>query len=154
MATATTEIRSITIDEMQAHAGSLTRDHWQEVGADGVNSLDVDWERYRMMERVNVLVLLGAFVDGEWAGYSAAIRGNHSHDRGEVILHGDAIFVAKQHRGRGLGLALLRRNEAVARESGIVDVHWGGPENGPLARLLKRMHDYRRREVIYAKRVN
>lgn len=154
MQAATTEIRAITVDEMQAQAEALTVAHWTEVGSDGVKQLLPDWERYRMLERVEVLVMLGGFVDGVLAGYSVAIRTHHSHDKAERILHGDTIFVAEPFRGTGLGLSLLRRNEDVARREGINTVLWGGPEDGPLASLLKRMHDYHRREVIYAKRVN
>ena len=141
MATATTEIRAITIDEMQAQAGSLTHEHWKEVGEDGVRELAIDWQRYRLVEASGMLVALGAFVDGEFAGYSIAIRASHGHDMGEELLQGDAIFVGKQHRGTGLGLSLLRRNEAIARETGVDSVLWGGPEDGPLVRLLKRMHE-------------
>jgi len=153
MQAATTEVRAITVDEMQAQAEALTVAHWAEVGGEGVKTLDVDWDRYRLLERVKVLVLLGGYVDGVLVGYGAAIRGNHGHDKGEKLLHGDAIFVAPQNRGTGLGLALLRHTEAVAKSEGIDSVLWGGPEGGPLVRLLKRMHDYRKREVIYAKRV-
>ena len=153
MTTATTEIRAMTVDQMQAKAEALTAAHWAEVGEDGPAELAPDWDRYHMLERAGVLLMLGGFVGGVLAGYCTTVRGNHSHDKRELAMYGDAIFVAEQHRRTGLGLALLQRSEDEARDQGVTSVFWNGPEHGPLVRLLDGLHSYQRDGIMFKKRI-
>jgi GNAT superfamily N-acetyltransferase len=64
-----------------------------------------------------------AEADGEAAGF-ALFFASYSTFLTEVCLHLEDLFVLPRHRGRGLGLALLRAVAAVAVERGCPRLDW------------------------------
>ncbi|MBK9138325.1 MAG: GNAT family N-acetyltransferase [Verrucomicrobia bacterium] len=66
--------------------------------------------------------LIGS-VDGEPAGY-ALFFPNFSTFLGRPGLHLEDLYVCPEHRGKGLGLALLRRVAAIAVERDCARLEW------------------------------
>jgi GNAT superfamily N-acetyltransferase len=80
-------------------------------------------------------MLIGAWRDDELAGY-ACLYWHFSSTRAiETVLMND-LFVAKAHRGQGIGRALIEASAAVARERGSPHLEWATrPSNETAQRL-------------------
>lgn len=119
------EIREATVDEMLSNAGQLFAAHWDEIALNKqVMVLKPDEARYRAMEASGGLLILGAFIDGELAGYSVNFVIHHLHYADLCVCSNDLLFIAKPHREGGVGIRLMRRTEEVARERGARLVLW------------------------------
>lgn len=62
--------------------------------------LDVDWERYRMIEEMGKFVLFTARVEGQLVGYSAYLIDSHLHYRTTVFAQNDVLYIDPKFRGR------------------------------------------------------
>lgn len=80
-------------------------------------------------------LLLAARVDGKLAGYACLYWTFSSLSATEVVLMND-LFVAEEHRGRGVGRALIDASRNVARERGATHLEWAtAPDNETAQRL-------------------
>ena len=68
-------------------------------------------------------LLLAARVDGNLAGYACLYWTFSSTSAEEVVLMND-LYVAEQHRGNGIGRALIDAAAAVARDRGAGHLEW------------------------------
>lgn len=132
-------IRPVSYAEMTASI-DLLREHWEEVALNkAVMVLEPDEERYQKLEADGTFFALGAFCDGELAGYSGNFITQHIHYASLCYANNDVLFVAKQHRNSPLGLRLIRETEIEARRRGARMMSWHAKENTPLANILPRM---------------
>jgi GNAT superfamily N-acetyltransferase len=77
----------------------------------------------RFIEPSEEGLLLGAWVDGELAGF-ATIYWTHSSTRaGDIALMND-LFVSEGVRGQGVGRALIEACAAAARQEGKLHLEW------------------------------
>jgi GNAT superfamily N-acetyltransferase len=68
-------------------------------------------------------LLLGAWKDGELVGFATLYWTFSSTHAAEAALMND-LFVANEHRGEGIGLALIEASVAAARERGMRHLEW------------------------------
>ena len=80
-------------------------------------------------------LLLAARVDGELAGYACLYWTFSSLSAEEVVLMND-LYVVEEHRGAGVGRALIDAAAAVAGERGAGHLEWAtAPDNDRAQRL-------------------
>jgi len=80
-------------------------------------------------------LLLAARVNGELAGYACLYWTFSSLSAEEVVLMND-LYVAEEHRGSGVGRALIDAAAAVARDRGAGHLEWAtAPDNERAQRL-------------------
>ena len=147
----TVEIRPSSVDEMQALAGDLFRAHYDEIAKHKhVMRLSPDWLRYKALEQMDGLLLLAAFQDGALVGYAVTFLVTHMHACESLYGQNDVLFVDKGHRGKGVGLRLVRETERLAVSRGARMVTWGARKGSELAGLLPKV-GYRATELLFTK---
>ncbi len=115
----TSELFKITnsdINEMRSVADRMFVDHYQEIALNkGVMKLDINWHRYYALEEQDAVVCLAAWLGSEMVGYSVNVVYQHMHYQQVTVIHNDVLFVAKEHRGGGLGASLVEATETAGR---------------------------------------
>ncbi len=82
-------------------------------------------------------MLLGAWRDGELAGYACLYWHFSSLVPAETVLMND-LYVAEAQRGEGIGRALIEASATIARERGAHQLEWvTSPDN----RTARRLYD-------------
>lgn len=123
--------------------GSLMVDHFCEVARDaGCLNLDPFWERYEVLEDQERLVIWVVEYDDEIVGYTCSVLAEHMHNRLQLQLMNDAIYVKPTVRTKGVGGLLMRATEETAVESGAFMV-WQAPSHSRLDRILSSSSEYR-----------
>ena len=82
-------------------------------------------------------LLLGAWVEGELAGYACLYWFFSSTRAAESVLMND-LFVAEASRGHGVGRALIEASREVARRRGARHLEWS---TAPGNRTAQRLYD-------------
>jgi GNAT superfamily N-acetyltransferase len=104
----------------------------------GVDDVDEDRNRSffrRFLAPSEDGLLLGAWLDGELAGYACLYWFFSSTRAAEVVLMND-LFVAEGHRGEGVGRGLIDAARKVARDRGARHLEWStAPDNLTAQRL-------------------
>ncbi len=104
----------------------------------GVGGIDVERNRAffrRFLAPSEDGMLLGAWRDGELLGYACLYWHFTSLVPAETVLMND-LFVAPEHRGAGVGRALIEATAAVARERGAHSVEWATEPGNATAQSL------------------
>lgn len=80
-----------------------------------------------------------AEISGEPAGFALFFQ-SYSTWRGRAGLYLEDLFVSPPQRGKGVGLALLRRLARIARERGYARMEWSVLDwNEPAIRFYERL---------------
>lgn len=152
VAQSATLIRESSADEILAAVGLLA-DHWEEIALNKqVMQLKPDVERYYALDDQGMLLLLGAYVDGELVGYSVNFLMNHLHYAELRVCSNDLLFIAKEHRQSKLGLQLIKRTEEEAKARGAQMVLWHAKPGTTLEALMPRL-GYGVQDIIFSKEV-
>jgi GNAT superfamily N-acetyltransferase len=101
---------------------------------------DIDTDRNRAFFRRFISpseegALLGAWMDGELAGYACLYWHFSSTRAVETVLMND-LFVAEGARGEGVGRALIEAGAEVARERGAPCLEWSTDPDNARAQAL------------------
>lgn len=92
------------IDEIDA----LIALHYQEVTLHkDYMQLDVDWPRYRELERQERLLIYTARSAEKLVGYAAFFVDMHIHYKGSKVANNDALFLHPEHRKGSLGMKFI-----------------------------------------------
>lgn len=102
------------------------------------------------MTLMDGLLLLAAFLDGALVGYAVTFLVTHMHACESLYGQNDVLFVDKGHRGKGVGLRLVRETERLAVSRGARMVTWGARKGSELAGLLPKI-GYRATELLFTK---
>lgn len=122
-------------------AEPLLRREWETASEDKmVFPFDPDWERYAMMERLNMLRFFTARRDGELKGYIGYRVGFNLHSKAASAATSDVWWVEPDARCGGVSWRLVAFAEKHLRDEGIRVIHTMTNEAFPAAsRLLKFM---------------
>ena len=141
-----------SVDEMERVGALLLEQHYDELTLHKEHvKLNVDWERYRALEKAGKLLAIFAKVGGELVGYSVFILGTNMHYRDLKTANNDVLFLAKPYRnGTTLGLRLIRESEKRLLELGVNKVIWHIKKSRDFGPVLARM-GYIEEEVLMGK---
>lgn len=127
--------------------------HWREVGRyrDRI-ALEPDFEKFALLERAQVLACYTARKEGILTAYAMFICSPALHAKSHVFAFCDAIYVAREQRGPGVGKRLieLAERELIARGVAKIVYHFKtAQDQGALLRSL----GYEAAETLYEKLV-
>jgi GNAT superfamily N-acetyltransferase len=101
---------------LDAGLAAIVERHWQEVGLHKDKMpLDVDWEKYHVLEDQGFLRLISARAGDLLVGYASFLVLPHLHYAQTLHALNDAIYVAPEYRG--VGVRLIRAAEKMLAEA-------------------------------------
>jgi GNAT superfamily N-acetyltransferase len=107
----------------------------------------------RFLEPSDAGLLLGAWIGDELAGYACLYWHFSSVAAHETVLMND-LFVVEEHRGSGVGRALIEASAEVARGRGAAALQWStAPDNDRAQRLYDTYEAERTAWLTYELRV-
>ncbi len=152
-------IRLGELDDLRRQGvGSLMVDHFCEVAREsGCHSLNPDWERLQVLEDAERLIIwVAEYVspdsdNSEVVGYCCSVLAEHMHNKDQLQLVNNAIFVSPTVRSKGVGGLLMRATEDSAAEW-AADMVWHAPAHSRLDRILSSSSGYRPTITSYVKK--
>lgn len=146
-------IRPISVAELREHGAALFPRHFAEVEAQHLGLvLDPDWDAFQHLEEWRRILALGAFVDGAMVGYALAFIGPHPLYRSTINAQLAAVYVAPEHRGKGLGARLILQARGDARDMGATTCTAHAKRGTAMADLLPRI-GFDEHETIFTERL-
>ena len=146
-------IRPISVAELREHGAALFPRHFAEVEAQHLGLvLDPDCERIELLHQRGAAVVLGAFVGDELVGYALAFIGPHPLYRSTINAQLAAVYVAPEHRGKGLGARLILQARGDARDMGATTCTAHAKRGTAMADLLPRI-GFDEHETIFTERL-
>lgn len=104
--------------------------------SDGMPRPELQLDMYATLEAAGIMRAIGAWQDGELAGYLILLINRIPHyDR--LVATTESLFVAAGKRSSGAGLAMIRLAERLAKEAGAAGLFVTAPMKGPLVRVLE-----------------
>lgn len=146
-----TEIREISVVDSLEQAAGLLAEHYDELAKNKrVMKLEPARELYAALESAGLLFGLGVFDGDLMVGYSVCTIGPHMHYRSLTYCTNDVLFLRKKYRAGRLGLQLIRRTEALAKERGAQLMLWHAKPDTALDAMLPRL-EYGVQDVIFSR---
>lgn len=145
-------IRPCTIAELEASPNikQLQEEYAREAAIEGLPPPEAKVETYRNFESIKAIHVIGAFVDDMLAGFIFVLAPILPHYSIRVAV-GESFFVAKDYRGTGAGLKLLRAAEKYAQEAGACGILMSAPLNGDFAEVLPHVGYTETNRVFFRK---
>lgn len=132
----------------------LWREHWAEIASHADIPLAPDHVAYERIEDSGALRVWVVRSGEALVGYAIWFVRPHLHYAGTLYALQDVLYVAPEHRARGLGPRLIRHcDQALAAEGVVVAMHHVKLAHPALGRLLERA-GYQAVETTYAKRLD
>jgi hypothetical protein len=134
------EFKTLTVSAMRGFGEDLLEAHYQELTLHKeVVKLNVDWEKYSLMEKRGMLMSIGVFEDSILVGYSVFILADHAHYKDMLVASNDVLFLREDKRKGSLGVRLVRESEARLHAKGVTKILWHCKYGTVLGKLLKHM---------------
>ena len=143
-----------TFEEAYKDALPLLEKHWAEISSNLDIALDVNVEAYRLSEKSNLLRIYTARDEGVMVGYVAIFVHKGLHYQQSLQATQDVFYVDPEHRGKMMGLRLIKFVEDNLRKEGVQVICQHVKIKHPaLGRLLERS-GYTAVERIYQRRLD
>lgn len=145
------EIAEVIASEWLDEASELAHSHWNEcerhLQPAGVK---VNVEALKALEEVGALLALGVFDDERLVGYCVLILSPHLHyDITTATV--DLLFLAEEYRRGRVGLEMIERANALAKERGAEGVTWAAKPDSTLDHILQRLYGEPVDKLYYAR---
>lgn len=147
------EFKELTVDQLTSEPAivDLFHSHWEEIALNKeLMKLKPLLDKYYQIEGNGMLLIVGAYADGELVGYSVNFINQHLHYADLWTCMNDIVFVRQDLRKSGIGLELMQRTEQLAKARGAQMMLWHAKQNTALADLLPRM-GYRVQDIVFSR---
>lgn len=132
------QIKSIDVSEYAPQIQRIAELHRLEVEPNLAESVQIDFDAYRILARTGDLIVLGVLAQtDELVGYAFAFVAKSFH-YGYKVSTNDALFVLPQYRHTGCGLRLMQEVERISKEKGARFMLWQAKPASILERILPR----------------
>jgi len=121
-------------------AQELFPPHWRELALNQTKiKMDLDAERYQLMEDAGILFILTARLDGKIIGYLVAFPMSHPHYKSAGMMAlTDMYYVLPEYR-KGVGAKLFLEFERRMRDRGAVQIMTGCKRHQDHTALLEAL---------------
>lgn len=148
-----TIVEELISEKIETILPDLLNEHWEEVALNKqLMVLKPDVEKYKILDKMGMLMALCAYVGDTIVGYSVSIITPHLHYSDLLICQNDVIFVSKEYRNTPLGIRLIKKTEECAREKGVHMMLWHAKENSQFSTILYKK-GYGVQDIIYSKKL-
>lgn len=147
------EFKELTVDQLTGDPAivDLFHSHWEEIALNKeLMKLKPLLDKYYQLEANGMLLIVGAYADGELVGYSVNFVTQHLHYAYLWTCNNDLVFIRHDLRKSGAGIELMQRTEQLAKERGAQMMLWHAKENTALAALLPRL-GYGVQDIIFSR---
>jgi hypothetical protein len=138
------QVRDITVADLWKDGEHLFPGHADVVGMRVLCT--PDRQLHQQMEDNGDLIALGAYHEGEMAGYALAVLQQHPHTG---VEHAAVIAIYVGPDVPGAGNALMLQLASAAKKAGAVSLLWSAKHGSKFAKVLAGQHRMRKSEVIY-----
>lgn len=147
------EFKQLTVDQLTGDPAivDLFHSHWEEIALNKqLMKLKPLLDKYYQLESNGMLLVIGAYADGELVGYSVNFLTQHLHYSELWTCMNDIVFIRQDMRKSGIGAGLMQHTEELAKERGAQMMLWHAKENTTLAALLPRI-GYGVQDIVFSK---
>lgn len=147
------EFKELTVEQITSDPAivDLFHSHWDEIALNkALMKLKPMLDKYYQIEANGMLLIIGAYADGELVGYSVNFMNQHLHYADLWTCMNDIVFIRKDMRKTGIGAGLLKRTEELAKQRGAQMMLWHVKENTALAALMPRI-GYGVQDIVFSK---
>jgi GNAT superfamily N-acetyltransferase len=124
--------RDLGLDDMLAL-------HWEEIEDHrDVSPMDVDWPRYKALERAGQLKIGALLLGGRMVGYNVFFLHAPLHSRSTLWAVNDVLWLDPEHRRGWAGVKLLKAAEQGLRKMGAKVILYSAKEAVDLAGKRQR----------------
>lgn len=125
--------------------------HWEEIALDhNAVPLDMNWNKYREMDKSGMLHLVTARDDGKIIGYHVSMIGGHLHYKSTLHASVDLYFVKQEYRKGRIGIKLFKFTEESLKAIGVQKIVTGTKVHKDNSRLFEYL-GYHNTEIIFTK---
>lgn len=145
--------KTLTVDQFISddRTADLLHSHWDEIALNKqLMQLKPMLDKYYQLEDNGMLLIVGAYTDGELVGYSVNFLNQHLHYADLWTCMNDLLFIERDARKTGVGAGLMQRTEELAKTRGAQMMLWHAKENTALAALLPRI-GYGVQDIVFSK---
>lgn len=146
------QFKIVKWQECAEKCASLWEEHWQEVGIDCENSLNVNFEQYEALCKAGMLQIVIATEKEKVIGYIWHIIMPSMHQKNKLCSFLDVWFVKKSKRRGGVAIKMFKFAEKNILARGINRMYVGHTVKLPLGRVFKAL-GYELTELTYSKMV-
>lgn len=146
------DIRRCTVDELEATPNfqDVLDEYALESSLPELGPAQAQLDTYRRLEASGMFHPIGAFEDGRLIGLILPLVVNLPH-YGVVAATVESFFVPAADRPKGVGMFLLHKAEALAKELGAKALILSAPTGSVLARVMYHCRDYRLSNEVFIK---
>jgi GNAT superfamily N-acetyltransferase len=114
----------------------LGKEYEEESAIEGLPPINLQYDIYYNLEKVNALDVIGAYKDGYLIGFIIAVSSITPH-YGFLAIGTESFFVSKEHRKNNTGKKLILELEEIAKEKEATVIMMASPINGALHTAAK-----------------
>ena len=115
--------------------------------------LNPDWDAYKMMQEMDMLIWLIARDGDEIVGYSLFLIANNFHYKDFLYATEDVFYVIGDRRGSRIGINLIKKSEEILKERGVDVITHHAKFTNKFAPFLEKL-GYNKTEVMLAKKIS
>jgi GNAT superfamily N-acetyltransferase len=112
-------VREIDVNTLRRDFLQMFRDHYSEVDRSCGAPLNIDWLNILKLYERRELFIIGAYVDGEPAGYMTYLKYAPLHHKTTLFASTDAFYVLPKYRGNGVFRTILHVAESMMADQGV-----------------------------------
>lgn len=145
--------RTETLSQAKADGEPLLRRHWAEIAHYQDIPYAPRWDAYENLERLGMLRIYTARLDGQLVGYCVFVVMHNIHYGSSLEASEDVLFLVPEQRNGRIGIRLIKFADELLRSEGVqlVKRHVKfAHDHGP---ILERM-GYEPIDQIYGRRLD
>lgn len=146
------DVRVGTFEDITAEPefNALAAEYADECAIAGLPRPNYNRDIYQLLEAQGFMYPLGVYEQDKLIGFAAVLVVLNPH-YSQKLANTESFFIGQAHRKTGAGLALKRKIEEVARETGAIGLLICAPTNSKLAAVMEKNKHYHETNRVFFK---
>ena len=140
--------------DLIAEVTPILIEHYHEIAHYKDIKLDVDWDRYLMIQDKGLLRIITARDDEQLIGYVSWYLAWNPHYSQSLQASQDVLYLHPDHRKGRTGIRLIKFCEDVLRNEGVQVIYQHAKIDHPVLGKLLTLMGYKPVDTIYARRLD